>query len=751
MTTTDQNTTSPRATYIKNLRSDGLHEITFDELLAKPARHAEFPTKGEFSKWSEDQSTDHVFFSLAMPKNPKIRASKDNEVRQLRGLVADYDAPQTRDSIIAAAKRSKVDFPVAYASSTYSGNARMAWIFERPLNVLSNEHAQRVLAHLAKQMKLGALLAGFDPVFSNPGQYYELGRDWLTLNASARIPQAETEAASMAAAQRLDFRDAGPAIPMHEIEAEVHRQFPGRWTGTFAAGARGVRFWDPTATNPNGAWLRENGVASFTGDSGFLSWGAILGHDFVHRYEANRVGSAIADIHFNAPNKSYWRRINNSWSPEGADTLKRHLVASGLRAEKRRGENQSEVDRALHTIESTRRVDGAAPFIFDGRELVYSDNKTYLNISRVEVKEPAPGHYVWGDRFPWTANYIDRLLGEEQRRVFLSWLARFYQGGLRHEPKLGQVLVLAGTHGAGKSLLSNFLVKNLMGGAQKAAAFLTGQTEFNSSLFESAVWTVDDVAWSSAPGAHRRWTELLKRQAADPDHVYHPKYQNPVSVRHQGRVIVSLNTDPDSIRMLPGVDSSAEDKFVYLLTNDTEGVDFTNPEQKILEELPFLAAFLRNFTTPPDLVGTPRFGLIAYKHPWLVQKAREGSDAGEFIDILERWRTSYFLAEDVSNTGNWVGRATDLVEQLAACPSLEVFKRTFSSAPQVGRYLAKAVKFENVPWLKLGDCPRGGSQRYVILNPKLEPKFDDGVEPPNRRTVRFTPCRADAAQVPTST
>ena len=55
-----------------------------------------------------------------------------------------------------------------------------------------------------------------------------------------------------------DFSDSGIEIPMDLVAAEVARQFPGRWTGDFKAGARGVRFWSPEG-DANSVIVRERG------------------------------------------------------------------------------------------------------------------------------------------------------------------------------------------------------------------------------------------------------------------------------------------------------------------------------------------------------------------------------------------------------------------------------------------------------------------------------------------------------------
>lgn len=100
------------------------------------------------------------------------------------------------------------------------------------------------MRHVNKKLKLCRILIDIDnPAFEDPCKYYEAGTDWKKLSED-EIPPAYMMQWSIESSKSYAWHTLGPVIAMDVLEAEVHRQYPGRWQGPFDLGERGIRFWE---------------------------------------------------------------------------------------------------------------------------------------------------------------------------------------------------------------------------------------------------------------------------------------------------------------------------------------------------------------------------------------------------------------------------------------------------------------------------------------------------------------------------
>ena len=90
----------------------------------------------------------------------------------------------------------------------------------------------------------------------------------------------------------------------------------------------------------------------------------------------------------------------------------------------------------------------------------------------------------WGKDFPFIANWLEKLLGEEQLEYEKAWLSYAYQGAHAGDPKSGHAHFLLGPPGCGKTLYNTQVLAPLFGGHIKASEYLTSKTDFNDYLFE---------------------------------------------------------------------------------------------------------------------------------------------------------------------------------------------------------------------------------------------------------------------------
>jgi len=605
-------------------------------------------------------AVDHCFYSGFEGLLPSVRIdTKNNHAVFIHWLVADYDGQidqHARDTVLEHCG----DFKPQYICRTFSGGARLLWKLETPFILHNNDLTVKLLKHVHKKLKLAKILVGIDSdAFEDPCKYYEAGTDWVHLSDDL-IPAEFMMQWAIEATHHYSWNKLGAVIPMDTVAAEVEKQFPGRWQNEFAVGVRGVRFWDSSADNQTAAVIRESGMQCFTGSKAFVPWSFILGLSFVNQFVADRIGGCVAAVFFDG--REYWtQHANRHWHAYNKSDIILHLkVAYGLRSVPARGETFSEVDQALHRIQKEQAISCAAPLIHRPKGIVMVNGLRVLNTSTAEVFQPSEKQDVDpATDFPWLDNYFATFFDPvEQLDYFYAWLRRWYVSAQDGRMLPGQASFFAGVPNTGKTLLSTGILSRIFGGHIDASSFLSGEDNFNSHLFNSAVWAVDDVVPLTDTKTHLRFSALIKKMAANRTFSVREKYRVDKLIEWNGRVVVTCNTDPESIRILPDVDLSNRDKINLFRVADRDTFTFPRNVADIIQaELPFFLRWLLDWTPPDKVLGDARYGVQTYCEASLFEAARHSSSAYSFLEVLLK-----FFEGQVSDV--WTGSATELLSAM---------------------------------------------------------------------------------------
>jgi len=611
------------------------------------------------TRWNSPE-VDHTFYSGYEGLIASARIdSKNNPAVALHWLVADYDG-QIDDHMRDTVLERCADFKPQYICRTASGGARLLWKLAVPFPLHRNDLTAKLMRHIKKKLKLSKLLVGLDTeAFEDPCKYYEAGTDWEALSCD-EISAAFMMQWAIESTHNYAWAKLGTVIPMDVVSAEVERQFPGRWQGEFYVGARGIRFWDAESDNDTAAVIRETGMQCFTGGIAFVPWSSILGRQFVSQFEADRIGGSVTDVYFDG--RDYWTQLpSGQWQSYGKADIALHLkVERGLRGQPARGENYSEVDQAIHRIQKQQYIACAAPLVHRPKGIVLVDGKRVLNTSTVTVLQPDENTAVDPVRdFPWLHDYFNGYFDPaEQLDYFFAWLQRWYQSALEGRMRPGQASFFAGVPNTGKTLLSNVILSRIFGGHIDASSFLSGEDGFNSHLFTSAVWAVDDVVPLTDNKSHLKFSALIKKMAANRTFSVREKYRVDKLIEWNGRVVVTCNTDPESIRILPDVDLSNRDKINLFRIAERDTFTFPRDVESIIAaELPFFLRWLLDWQPPDAVVGDTRYGVQTYCEDSLFEAARHSSSAYSFLEVLLK-----FFEGQVEDT--WEGSATELLSAM---------------------------------------------------------------------------------------
>lgn len=661
---------------VPNLRSEDASQIeplTFVPNI--PADAAE--TKSAFRLWSSDPKTRHAFITMVEGLNPSVRVHDRNPVALVHGVIADYDSPAGADPI--GFVKGKGGDPTFFSTS-YSGHLRLVWAFPEPVPV-TPDVAERFIRQVFKTVNAVKLFPGFDETSGKPNQLFEIGRGWKLVGPTLTVSAVQT--ALFRAYNEKGYVASDLEIPIETVADEVVRRFPGRWKGEFKLESRGPLFWIDDGIDREGCVVKPDGMICFSdrAGKGFVSWREILGNAFVSDFETKRVAESLVDFHYDGQN--FWRTNTGYGLKETQDSVTLALRRMGFSTKPKKGAPLSEVEEAIFHIQNAKRVDGAAPCLFDPNKVAtLPDGRKIVNTSRVRAVQPAAD----GDPalWPWLNSYLGGLIdgaavcedGISPYDYFWAWASRAYRACVERQPLSGQAVILAGETGRGKTLFGRGVMGTLCGGWAEAGAYLTGKTAFNKEISEMPIWTIDDNESAVDYKEQRRFTELLKKAVANPTVDAHHKGRDSQLVPWTGRVIMGTNLDAHSLSAIPNLDQSNRDKLMAFQTPTGETKRMTFPSnaeiQTILtKELPHFGRWLLDYQPNPKVMGDSRYGVRSYFHPGVEAAARDNSPRQQVLEIIEAFVQEIRAGDPKREV--WRGTATQLVGQMSDMPILRGF------------------------------------------------------------------------------
>lgn len=659
------------------------------EGISEQVRHS----KHDRQVWYKTKSTVHNFYTGLEGANPNQRVSKSNPPRRINAIVADYDLPVSPQQVSDAMKKFKL-LP-SYAERSLGGNLRLIWLLKRPILTDSYDFAVFVLQQVSEWLKL-EILPGLDiPALTDPTRLYCNGCQW-ELTGAEGISENTVQGFFVRCGAEFIFKDSGSGakIPLDIVEKQITKQFPNFvWPGPFEVGSQGPSFWIPESTSAQSAILKEDGFFTFSAhaERPFYSWSDIFGPDFAKDFQTNCVAEATKDVYHDG--KLYWllNPTEQRFVAMAKETLTNHLKVNCRISSKPDKSGTSLMERCLAHIHQFGVVEGGAPILFQPPGLIhYSGLKIINTTPKSKIVVPSGVPAAWGPlgNFPFLSGLLDGIFEPvSQLEYFLAWLKHFYVSALAQTPKPGQNIFLSGGPGVGKTLLNREIVGGLLGGHSDAARFVLGEAAFNSSLFQSAVWSVDDETISDSDSAHRKFSSYIKLCAANQDFEYRKKFEHNLTVPWTGRIICTLNLDESSSRSLPSLDESTEAKISFFRCAKSSKIIFPDREvikRLIKSELPNLAQWLTEWTIPARLIGESRYGVLSHHETSLMDKAHQGGKSAPFKEILLDFLTRYFA--DNKDASEWRGSVTQLMRFLLADPLNDTIMRQMR-LEQVNRYL----------------------------------------------------------------
>lgn len=675
------------------------------------------PSKDAYRAWCNNPGTNHLFLSLVEAEVTSLRVNAENKPYRLHGICADYDSPGTTpEEVKKGIGRIPAQYPPFAYNSTFSRGVRVVWMFENPVFYYSKDVYEKFMARAIKELKLRSILPGLDDSITKPDQFYCAGNNWTLAQSGHGIIRSTILDLWMFDACKVDhFRSSGVEVPLTIVEAEIAKKYPGRWTGDFAEGSRGVRFWDPTG-DAKSALVKKTGMVAFTGNDPFLSWEKLFGREFIQAYLEDRRGKTINEMF--SDGDAYYRQLpNQRWDCIAVEATRRHLkVHYGLSDRVMKDEDASEIDTVLNHLEMRKRVKGALPFPLNPQLVVDWNGERFINDSTARLWPAHPEPQEWGVNFPWISGYLSTLfLDERNLGAFLSWLHVWMKSAHSGQPCRGQSLFLVGPPGTGKTLLSRQIVARMVGGYADGRDHLVDGGRFNSTMFEKALWCIDDSTVLAEGKMHARFSSLVKAVVANDSFQYEQKYGYSGACPFVGRLMVTLNDDPISLAILPDADQSLLDKAIMAKTDSVEADVAEHEADRYLIIERELSAFVRwviDFEMPAWIERDPRFGIKAWHDEDVLSEARAVSPSRMLLDVVDSWRRGISFSDPLNKETEWEGTLSELYKLLCG-EYRELISRV--SPALMSRQISQSINL-GCDWI---ERRRRGKTRERILAIKL--------------------------------
>lgn len=600
---------------IPNHTTSELFDVVPWQFVPNVPEHAR-ASKAAFGEWAKSEDTHHCFFTLMEAECPTLRPNKNNPVRKMHGLVCDYDISGQRRITPEEIERIKEALPESvwpnWVSSTFSGGARLIWLFESPV-LLDLPHLREMfVVKLAEgYLKADKLLPGLDKkALKDVNKTYDVGCDWRQFR-SEPLTKGQVEDQLFRAAQACDYRkfeQKGIVIPLAAVREEIENRWPGRWEGPFEAGCRGVVFFDDTSKNRSASIVTDTGMVCFGQAQTFYDWERIFGKAFVDKFEQDKIGNVVKDVWVDTKGVYWYHNGEGVYWPHNKEALQLFLKAGGL-DDSRRKEPMSEIDKAVHYINQHKTVDKVMPCLFVESAIVVTPTGRMLNTSRAKVFRPAEQDGVWGPEgnFPFMSDLLDSCFDDEDVRQldhFLGWWKWAYEGALEGKARRGHALFFIGPVDTGKSFLTNVPLALSFGGAFPAAEYLKGENKYPKEEFEKFLWTVDDTSASHSEDTARKFGEQIKSHVVNTKFSYNPKFVQAGQVEWNGRIVVTLNEDPQSMKIMPSLDNSIDDKVMCFKMRRPKvkfSKDYEANKSRIMGELPYFLRWLLEWEIPANV------------------------------------------------------------------------------------------------------------------------------------------------------
>ncbi|HWC60307.1 MAG TPA: DUF5906 domain-containing protein [Verrucomicrobiae bacterium] len=390
----------------------------------------------------------------------------------------------------------------------------------------------------------------------------------------------------------------------------------------------------------------------------------------------------LPEIFFALNGGSYFMElIPGKFVPLSSSDVKSHLQLQGHNTDLKNDEGLSHGNEIIAKAQIHKYVDYAGPLAgYEAGFYTMPGNKRVLVTDSVRPVKPGKSK-----KCPRIETFLGELF-DNQGEYVLAWLKIALESLLRGNFMPGQLLVLAGPPGCGKTFFQWFVTQLLGGRSAKPYRYMTGQTQFNSDLAQAEHLPMGDVAASYDIRSRKNFASQIKEFCVEPEMSIHGKGKEAITLQTFRRLTLSVNDEPEHLLIIPPLDNDISDKIILTKCNHaTLSEDRNENQAEFLGELPAFAAMLADWKIPKAIKDS-RFGVRAFHHPDLLDVVEGSAPEHQLLSIIDEVLWANDTKEDVSF---WKGSAEQLKVRLMNTPHASTISRLLYWPAACGTYLAR--------------------------------------------------------------
>ncbi len=398
--------------------------------------------------------------------------------------------------------------------------------------------------------------------------------------------------------------------------------------------------------------------------------------------------------YFYAPTETFLvKNDDGRWLPLRAGSYRRLLkVTRGLLT-------TQDADIETVRVQMGNDISRYGPFCGRNSGFYEEAGSRILVTENMNLIEPVKGlcpiiHAVLKGLF---ANSEPDEIGSAQIHTVCGWIkssAQALRAG-RHQQQ--QALGICGVADCGKSLVQHHIITPCLAGrSADAERYFLKDNDFNSTLYGAEHLFLDDCRSQSRISARLAFGGKLKTHTVGASvKALHAKGKDEINVRPWWRITITLNSDPESLLVLPPLNEDFADKLILLRASK---FDFPMPvtsmaekeafERKLHSEIPAFLYWLLNIYQMPDEYADPRrYNVATFHHPELKQNLEALSPEYDLLDLID-----LTLAEDFRSGPIWI-TAEKLEERIRQIHSRRA-EQVFTYRQSCGKYLHRLSQKE---------------------------------------------------------
>lgn len=421
---------------------------------------------------------------------------------------------------------------------------------------------------------------------------------------------------------------------------------------------------------------------------------------------------APESIFFSGATRSWWVRTpTDTYVEMDKPLVVKELIRLGL-SPKVKDDGLSEIDQFL--LRANKE-----PVCYSGPLAGYKAGPIDHPNGRILVTQPCKPLLGVDEPCPTIMEWLNQLCGNDQQQYFtlLIWMHFRRRALLTNRWRPGQLLVLAGPRGCGKSFVQSMIITKLLGGRiARPYRYMHGGTEFNAELFAAEHLCIEDE--SPARDLHSRRTLgcHIKSMLFSAVQSCHPKGRTAIPLTPIWAMSLSVNVEPENLMVLPPIDDALADKLIILKCQKPKPPAGHPEEMQALlmmaeRELPAFANYLDTLPIPHGYTE-PRTGLIHYHNPEILEVLQGLSPEAKLDQLV----TAAFFQDSTE----WEGKALELETALTRrdSPWQHEAQRLFTFNTACGVYLGRLAAAMPDRYRKR---TIHGEHRWRIRAPKCSP------------------------------